>query len=90
MNSSNDIIRRSALAIALGACAAVGAATVFPDYFNIEIPPNIAPLNFDVEGVDGAVAVTLRAEDGATLAANGPKVRFPERAWRKFLSAHAG
>ena len=73
-----------------GASPDRGGVTVAPDYFNIEIPPNIAPLNFDVTGAKGPVTVTLRAGDGATLAEKGPKVRFSRRAWRRFLEAHAG
>jgi hypothetical protein len=85
------MLRKGHVVILLSSVAFTAfAVTVFPDYFNIEIPPNIAPLNFDVEGVEGEVEVTLRAADGATLAAKGPKVRFPERAWRRFLEDHVG
>ena len=65
--------------------------TVHPDYLNVEIPPNIAPLNFDVEGAGAdEVTVTLTAPDGNTLSEKGPKFRFPPRAWRSFLAANAG
>lgn len=65
--------------------------TVHPDYLNVEIPPNIAPLNFDVEGSGSdEVTVTLTAPDGNTLTEKGPKVRFSPRAWRSFLAANAG
>ncbi|MBP5319704.1 MAG: PD40 domain-containing protein [Kiritimatiellae bacterium] len=93
MNSSiNSILRRALPAILLTACLHAGAVNIVitPDYFNIEMPPNIAPLNFDVAGAEGAVTVTLRGEDGATLSAEGPNVRFPLRAWRRFLAAHTG
>jgi len=65
------------------------AAKVFPAYFGIEVPPNIAPLNFDVEGAQGAVRAEMRA-GGDVLAAEGPRVRWPAKAWRAFLSRHAG
>ena len=68
-----------------------GAATVTPDYFNIEMPPNIAPLNFDVEGAtNGTPTVTLKAPNGDTLTEKGPKFRFAPRAWRAFLQKHVG
>ena len=65
------------------------AATVFPAYFGVEVPPNIAPLNFDVSGAKGTVRATMRA-GGDVLAAEGPRIRWPAKAWRAFLGRHAG
>ena len=80
--------------IFVAACSIVlsaGGIVVHPDYMNVEMPPNIAPLNFDVEGaVADEVTVTLTAPDGNSLSEKGPKVRFPPRAWRGFLVANAG
>ncbi len=92
MNSSSNNLRRALLvpfcAVVL---AAVGEVTVSPDYFNIEVPPNIAPLNFDVKGVtNGTPRVTFRAPDGDALTAKGPAFRFPPRRWRAFLEKHRG
>ena len=83
---------RNALQICLLACIlapSLFAAKVFPAYFGIEVPPNIAPLNFDVEGARGAVRAEMRA-GGDVLAAEGPRVRWPAKAWRAFLERHAG
>lgn len=92
MNSSSEIARRTSLVLAVLATVAASAATVFPDYFNIEVPPNIAPLNFDVTDIAPTtrVDVVWRAANGDELAAQGPKVRFSARAWRAFLEKHAG
>ena len=91
MHSSSDI-RRALLGAGLLAATAAGAFEVWPDYLNVELPSNIAPLNFDVRGAaeNAAVRVTLTAPDGDALAAEGREVRFPEDAWRAFLGRHAG
>lgn len=93
MHSSSDI-RRALLGAGLLAATVAGAFEVWPDYLNVELPPNIAPLNFDVRGAaeDAAVRVTLTAPDGDALATDGRAcaVRFPEGAWRAFLGRHAG
>ncbi len=68
--------------------AALGWGTValYPDYTAITVPPNIAPLNFDVEGAPGA-RVTL--SNGAVSQTFGSRVRVPEDFWRKLLEAEA-
>lgn len=75
--------------VACGLASAVGAAVVEPDYFGIEIPPNIAPLNLDVTGAE-RVRATMRAADGDSLAADGPEIRWPAKKWSAFLARHAG
>lgn len=65
------------------------AVTVSPDYFGIEVPVNLAPLNFDVVSL-GRVRATMRAQDGDTLVAEGGEVRWSEKGWRSFLSRHVG
>lgn len=69
--------------------APLPAADVYPDVFGVEVPPNIAPLNFDVSGAAGGVRAEMRAGTDV-LSAEGPRVRWPEGAWRAFLSRHAG
>lgn len=71
-------------------CALVAAVTAYPDYLGITLPPNIAPLNFDVKGTEGRVRAEYAAADGETLAAEGPEVRFAPRPWRAFLARHVG
>ena len=65
------------------------ALRLVPNYADITVPPNIAPLNFNVEGVTEPCRVELAAGDDI-LSAAGPNVRFPQGAWRDFLSRHAG
>lgn len=65
-------------------------ADIFPDYKEVTIPPNIAPLNFSVSGEGpwrlivegGGASFGLKARDGL--------FRIPARKWRALLSASRG
>lgn len=61
-----------------------GAVTLRPDYADITVPPNIAPLNFDVQGVSENAIVTLK--NAAETLTFSPKVRIPLETWRRFLT----
>lgn len=64
------------------------AAPMYPDYANVTIPCNIAPLNFLLRGNYEAVSVEA---DGETLqTSTGTKVEFDIAGWHDFLKAHAG
>lgn len=67
----------------------LGAAEASPDYFGITVPPNVAPLNFDVTGTE-TVRATMRAANGDELSVKGPFVRWNAKDWRTFLARHAG
>ena len=68
------------------------APNIFPDYKDIVIPPNIAPMNFMVRCSADRYAVRLTAE-GRTLdafAGEDGKIQFPLDAWHQFLAAAKG
>lgn len=69
-------------------------AQLFPDYRDIVIPPNIAPLNFIVrDSLASAFAVELRGETGEPLiagAADDGKVIIDSTAWRRLLTDNTG
>ena len=64
-------------------------APVYPDYKDITIPYNIAPLNFMVEGADG-VQVTVYGSTDSLTTGGQDKVRFPFGKWKKFLPKEKG
>lgn len=69
-----------------------GEATIFPDYQNITIPPNIAPLNFQI--IQQAKRYLIRFSDEKQIAftvhsANG-KVKIPAAKWTRLLSKSHG
>ena len=56
-------------------------AEVYPDYKDVTIPVNIAPMNFVVRGAD---AVEVKAGE-LTVRSRGGDVRFGMREWRSLL-----
>lgn len=59
-------------------------ADVYPDYKDVTIPVNIAPLNFLVRGAE---AVEVKVGD-LTINSRGGNVEFDMRDWRKLLEAY--
>ncbi len=68
------------------------APTIYPDYRDVTIPPNVAPLNFDVqENAERFVACVF--EDGAdepVATFSGKKICFSQRKWRRLLERNVG
>lgn len=65
---------------------------LYPDYQEVTIPCNVAPLNFLLrnEGVE-AVSVSVKgASDSLQVRARGNKAVFPLKAWRALLIAEKG
>ena len=63
---------------------------MFPDYSDITVPCNIAPLNFRVGNAKG-ISVTVKGNDGEYLF-KGRKglVRFPLKKWHRMLESEKG
>lgn len=68
------------------------APTIYPDYRDVTIPPNVAPLNFDVqENAERFVACVF--DDGAeepVATFSGKEIRFSQRKWRRLLERNVG
>ena len=67
------------------ALSARAAVTLQPDYANITVPPNIAPLNFNVYGAPEGARVRLKS--GTEEAVFSHEVRISPAVWRRLLSA---
>jgi len=63
-----------------------------PDYADVTVPPNLAPLNFRVVEPGDAYAVRVRGASGDPLEVRSrtPAIRFPAGAWRDMLAANRG
>ncbi len=61
---------------------------IYPDYTNVTIPKNIAPLNFLVRGDVKEVAVEINGEQ--VYSDNSNKVSFDIEDWHQLLSEQAG
>ena len=66
--------------------------TIFPDYSEITIPPNIAPLNFRIKEAGDAYAVRISAKNGKEIIVSGknPVIQINNSDWKNLLSANAG
>lgn len=68
-------------------------ASVFPDYRDVVIPPNIAPLNFQVNNPADEVVVQIKGQRGEPLVAEAEtagKLRFDSTEWRRLLTDNRG
>lgn len=65
---------------------------IFPDYCNVTIPCNIAPLNFmlPAEEFDACVARLTTPDGKQQTYGKGVKVQIPEPEWRAMLDASKG
>ena len=61
-----------------------GTPHIYPDYTDIEIPANIAPMNFRIEEPAQRYLTTITA-GGKSISIHGKTVRIPARKWRKLL-----
>jgi hypothetical protein len=64
-----------------------GPPHIEPDYTEITVPCNIAPLNFVIGEEGDRFAVTIKNEKGDSLAVSNRKgiIKIPERKWKKLL-----
>jgi len=67
-------------------------AAIFPDYTNITIPVNIAPLNFEIKEDGDSFVSLLEGENGTFLKLKSRKniIRIPSRKWTAFLKENQG
>lgn len=57
---------------------------IFPDYTDIDIPVNIAPLNFMMNGAS-CLMVEIEGREKWVFKSGGCQMRFPLRKWKKML-----
>lgn len=65
---------------------------IFPDYRDVTIPPNIAPLNFLIYNADRRSVVSIRGEASEIVGGAGKDgvVQFDADEWSALLSSNAG
>lgn len=64
-------------------------APIYPDYTDVTIPCNIAPLNFLIEDADG-LQVVVKSITDSLLTRGTDKIRFPMKEWKAMLLHHKG
>ena len=64
---------------------------IAPDYTDVEVPPNIAPLNFKVlEGSDECVALVTLPDGSTQTYGQGKNICFPLSQWRRMTAKSVG
>ena len=63
---------------------------IYPDYTNVTIPYNIAPLNFLVRNQPESTEVTLQGQSTRINITGKDRIRFSEKRWIKFLQTEQG
>ena len=65
---------------------------IFPDYTDITIPPNIAPLNFMIKepGEKFAVRISSKNSDEINVSGKSPSIQINISDWKKLLSSNKG
>lgn len=65
------------------------SAVIYPEYRDVTIPPNIAPLNFKVKDTK-ATEYVVEMGDVVTGASEDGKIDIDTTAWRSLLAQHKG
>lgn len=73
-----------------GVTDAMGVPAIFPDYIGIVIPPNIAPLNFEVSTPGDEYVARVSAPDGTEIVASGNPIQWNAGDWHRLLDASKG
>lgn len=66
------------------------APRIYPDYTDVTVPPNIAPLNFLVDSVDDVVAEVTADNYRQTFGGKANKVQFKQKDWQELLQKAKG
>lgn len=64
--------------------------SIWPDYTGVTVPPNIAPLNFMVDGVDDVVAEFKIQDSRFNYGGSRGKVQIDEDEWHELLASAKG
>ncbi|MDD4516675.1 hypothetical protein [Massilibacteroides sp.] len=65
--------------------------TIFPDYTDVTVPPNVAPLNFKLTTGDGAIRACLQSgEEKIIVGSSKGKIQIPLSGWNDLLAHSKG
>src|SRR5690242_15093833 len=63
-----------------------------PDYTDLVLPPNIAPLNFLIQEQGSSFYVRVHGRSGSPIeiSSSSPRITMPDAAWRQLLTQNKG
>jgi len=85
-----DILIASLLLLITVGCSETGEVTIYPDYRNVVVPCNIAPLNFHYSGKGTLTAVTTFSAGDLEFKVRGHEVRISQEQWNVLTEAAKG
>ena len=95
-----NILPAAAILLALAACrggdadtavdGSEGPLVIYPDYKEVTVPANIAPLNYRYAMKGVRKASTTFSLGGRSVTIRGVAVKWPLRKWKAFLADAAG
>ena len=62
------------------------APSIFPDYASVTIPPNIAPLNFEIEEDGDDFVTEISGSGDQKMIAAGKSIAMDDEGWKRLLS----
>ena len=67
-------------------------ASIYPDYYDLTLPPNIAPLNFIINETGTKFRVEIAGENGKpiVITQNSASIEIPVAKWKKLLAENTG
>ena len=65
-------------------------ASIYPDYSDVILPPNISPLDFRIRNEGEKFVTTMTGEKGGHIVTKGREVRPPLKKWKALLETNAG
>lgn len=67
-------------------------AKIFPEYYDVTLPKNIAPLNFIIREPGSKFRVEIAGENGnpIIISQRSPKIKIQLEKWHRLLEANAG
>ncbi len=63
---------------------------LIPDYTSLVLPPNIAPMNFEVDMPGEEYVARVTGADGRSITADGKLIQWDKKAWHTLLEASKG
>ena len=65
---------------------------IFPDYLDVTLPANIAPLRFELTSAEKSEAVAVIACEKEKLVVSSEDIgfRIPEKGWKRLMKAAVG
>ena len=66
--------------------------SIYPDYYDLTLPPNIAPLNFIINETATKFRVEISGETGEPIVIqqNSTTIKIPIKKWKKLLAENTG